>query len=171
MTEQEFTDLYERVHPALLGFVRRRVRDEQVCEELAQEAFAKAWQHRHRLSHSDFSASRGYVYRTAENLVFDFGRHAQMVQWQTFDLRHHDRSDADDPLTLSVRAETVREVRAAVATLDPLNRELTLAYAASWHGARPLPELQERFGLTRAGVKARMFRNRNALRPLLEGVA
>lgn len=71
-SEQAFTSLYRYFSPRLYSNILRMVHDPALTEELVQELFTRIWQKRNsRGVGEDF---RGYMYRIAQNLVFDFFR-------------------------------------------------------------------------------------------------
>jgi len=70
-----FEQLYHQFSPRLYLNILKMVKDELTAEELIQELFTKIWQKREELDNAvDFLP---YLYRTAQNLVYDFFRKLQ----------------------------------------------------------------------------------------------
>ncbi len=71
-SEQAFTSLYRHYSPRLYHNILSMVHDPVLAEELVQELFTRIWQKRSSKGiGEDF---KGYMYRIAQNLVFDFFR-------------------------------------------------------------------------------------------------
>ncbi|MCR6722584.1 MAG: sigma-70 family RNA polymerase sigma factor [Chitinophagaceae bacterium] len=70
--QQAFTAIYRHYSPHIYMNIVRMVHDSVLAEELVQELFTRIWQKREsRGIAEDF---QGYMYRIAQNLVFDFFR-------------------------------------------------------------------------------------------------
>lgn len=70
-----FEQLYHLYSPRLYLNILKMVKDELIAEELIQELFTKIWQKREELDLAiDFLP---YLYRSAQNLVYDFFRKLQ----------------------------------------------------------------------------------------------
>lgn len=72
--ESAFEDLYRLYNKRLLGFFSRLVKSEAVSAELLQELFIKIWNNRQKIDPEN--SFRCYLFRIAENLVYDFFRKA-----------------------------------------------------------------------------------------------
>ena len=71
-SEVAFTALYNHYGPRLYLNILRMVKDDSQTGELVQELFTRIWQKRTSKGISD--NFEGYVYRVAQNLVYDFFR-------------------------------------------------------------------------------------------------
>ncbi len=70
--EGAFTILYDRYSARLYHNILRLVKEEDVAKELLQDLFLKIWESRHAI---DVDKSfRSYLYKIAENLVYDHFR-------------------------------------------------------------------------------------------------
>ncbi|MBB2149738.1 RNA polymerase sigma factor [Pedobacter gandavensis] len=76
--ESVFTHFYKMYSGQMYVNILKMVKDEQIAEELVQELFTKIW-HKRELIHTvvDFKA---YLYKTGQNLVYDFFRKLQRNQ-------------------------------------------------------------------------------------------
>ncbi|MBV9712466.1 MAG: sigma-70 family RNA polymerase sigma factor, partial [Ktedonobacteraceae bacterium] len=64
--------IWEAFHVPLYGFIRRRVSDETVAEDLLQEVFLKIHQHGEELR--DAKKLESWIYRITRNAIIDFYR-------------------------------------------------------------------------------------------------
>ncbi len=72
--EEAFERLYHFYSKRLLGYLVRLVKSENFASELLQETFIKIWNNRQNINPDQ--SFRSYLFRIAENLVFDFFRKA-----------------------------------------------------------------------------------------------
>jgi RNA polymerase sigma-70 factor (family 1) len=69
---EAFSQLYRHYSGPMYVNVLKMVKDEQVTEEIVQDIFARIWQKRESIQFEKSFAS--YIYRVAQNMVFDFYR-------------------------------------------------------------------------------------------------
>ncbi len=69
---EAFSQLYRQYSGPMYVNVLKMVKDEQVTEEIVQDIFARIWQKRESIHFEKSFAS--YIYRVAQNMVFDFFR-------------------------------------------------------------------------------------------------
>jgi RNA polymerase sigma-70 factor (ECF subfamily) len=165
MDEETFRAFYDRTARQVWAYLAKITGDGQLADDLLQEAYYRFY--RARTVYEDESHRRNSLFRIATNLARDSGRRRRRG-------RLVDLPDDDDPKDLPVDARTAdrvaqrTDVRRALARLKPSQREmLWLAYAqGSSH-----EEIAEVLGLTRASVKALLFRARRKMADLLRGGA
>src|SRR5438445_5152674 len=108
-----FEDFFEHQYPSLVKALMLVVGNAHEAEDLAEEAFARAWDRWDRVRL--MASAAGYVYRTALNLnrnrVRRIGRELR---------RRQDSKPVPDP---AVDAEIRDEVRRALAALPRAQRE------------------------------------------------
>lgn len=73
-SETAFEELYRLYSHRLLGYLIKLVKSEDVAVELLQDAFVKIWNNRHNIDPEQ--SFRSYLFRIAENVVYDFFRKA-----------------------------------------------------------------------------------------------
>lgn len=111
---------YEEWLGELRRYVHRLTGDHDVAEDVAQEALVKF------VAANDvrpIEQPRGWLYRTATNLVRDSARHEAMKQ------RRRPPAEADEPATPEEdleRAEKIRRVRQVLERIPPRDRELLI---------------------------------------------
>lgn len=72
---------YERYHPAIRRFALRLVGNPDHADDLAADAWLRAWKSWPQLAPN--AAVDDWVYRIVKNLVIDQGRHNQVINWQS----------------------------------------------------------------------------------------
>jgi RNA polymerase sigma factor (sigma-70 family) len=117
---ESFEALYRRSLPRVYGYVASLLQDRSAAEDVTAQAFERAYRKR-----GSFRASRG----SAEAWLFGIARNAALDELRRRKRRaalHADPEDLSSPAAeeyaeLTLRRETVR---AALATLDPRERDL-----------------------------------------------
>jgi RNA polymerase sigma-70 factor (ECF subfamily) len=72
--EAAFEKIYHLYSQRLMGNLVKLVKREELAAELLQETFVKIWNHRSQIDAT--KSFRSYLFRVAENLVYDFFRKA-----------------------------------------------------------------------------------------------
>ena len=160
MDEETFRAFYDRTERQVWAYLAKITGDGQLADDLLQEAYYRFY--RARTVYEDESHRRNSLFRIATNLARDSGRRARrgrLVELPEEDELPFDGETAD-------RAAQRTDVRRALAQLRPSQRQmLWLAYAqGSSH-----EEIAEVLGVTRASVKALLFRARRKMAELLRG--
>jgi RNA polymerase sigma-70 factor (ECF subfamily) len=150
----------------LRRFIRRRVADHELAEDLLQETFVRI--HRHIDSLADGERLLAWVYRIARNVINDSYRLSAREKTRTIDFAK------------------IGETRLVAETNDPLTRqpctscnwqeELVSQLPETYREAIRLAELEgltqheiaERLGLSLSGAKSRVQRARALLKQALE---
>src|SRR3954466_6000949 len=119
-TPQGFEDLYRNTFPRVYAYVASLLRDRSAAEDVTALAFERAYRTRGR-----FSARRG----SPEAWVFGIARNAALDELRKLKRRARLETEPEDvwspgPDEQSERAFQREEVRAALATLDPRDRDL-----------------------------------------------
>lgn len=73
-----FEELYRLYSQRLLAYLTRLVKSQLFASEILQEAFIKIWNHQKNIDPEQ--SFRSYLFRIAENLVYDFFRKAARDQ-------------------------------------------------------------------------------------------
>ena len=116
----DLRELYAAHHRDLLRWVHRLTGDADLAEDVAQEALIRLVEtgggERPR-------SARAWLFRVAMNLVRDHARRQDTVRRLTPPL---EMVSLDTPERALERAETIRQVRAALDRLPPRDRELLM---------------------------------------------
>src|SRR5690606_26871983 len=156
-TELIWTDM----RADLRRFIRRRVADDHVADDLLQETFVRI--HRHIDSLADAERLAGWVYQIARNIIRDHYRRSADCGAAL-----GDGDPADDS------AGALSEVRCRSAEwLEELIGELPDRYRDAVRLAEidglSQQEVADRLGLSLSGAKSRIQRGRALLKGVLEG--
>jgi len=166
MNEEAFRAFYDRTARQVWAYLAKITGDAQLADDLLQEAYYRFY--RARARYEDESHRRNSLFRIATNLARDSGRRAR--RGRIVALPEDDADPKDLPIDTGAadRAAKRTDVHRALAQLRPSQRQmLWLAYAqGSSHD-----EIAEVLGLTRASVKALLFRARRKMADLLRGGA
>jgi RNA polymerase sigma-70 factor (ECF subfamily) len=144
--------LFNSQYPALAGWVRRLVDDDETAHEIASEAFTRLLARWSRLENP-----HSYLYMIATNLVRD---HWRKMERERRAMRAVARSGSDQPCF----PDQDVDVRALIQALPlPLRNAFLLHYYAGF-GVR---EVAEMLGRAEGTVKADLFHARARLRSAL----
>jgi RNA polymerase sigma factor (sigma-70 family) len=156
-TAQGFEDLYRNTFPRVYAYVASLLRDRSAAEDVTATAFERAYRKSAR-----FSAKRG----TPEAWVFGIARNAALDE-----LRRRKRSAAlaaepgdvwaEGPEEHAERAFRRDEVRAALASLDPRDRDLV---ALKFAGGLSNAEIARVVRISESNVGTRLHRAVEKLR-------
>jgi RNA polymerase sigma-70 factor (ECF subfamily) len=156
-TPQGFEDLYRNTFPRVYAYVASMLRDRSAAEDVTALAFERAYRKRSR-----FSARRG----SPEAWVFGIARNAALDELRKLKRRAHLETEPADvwspgPDEEAERAFQRDEVRAALASLDPRDRDLV---ALKFAGGLSNSEIARVLGISETNVGSRLFRAVEKLR-------
>lgn len=159
--------LWEALATDLRHYLRRRVRDEAVAEDLLQDVFVRVHEHRQELRESDRLVP--WVYRIARNAVTDHFRARPTTPLGDHEPGHGSEGTEGVP---GADGEDTNPNRVLGAWLRLMIHTLPEPYRE----ALELTELQglsqkeaaQRLGLSHSGMKSRVQRGRVRLRTLLD---
>ena len=158
MTAERFDAGVLAFAPRLRAFIRRRVRDDDVADDLAQETLLKVY--RSRATLRDDTRLEAWLYRIARGTIID----------------HYRRERPHVELPASVAGETPDEVAALrariVISMKNFLEELPAAYREPVRLAEleglPLARIALRLDLSLTAVKSRVRRGRAMLKKKLQ---
>jgi RNA polymerase sigma-70 factor (ECF subfamily) len=156
-TPQGFEELYRNTFPRVYAYVASLLRDRSAAEDVTALAFERAYRKRTR-----FSARRG----SPEAWVFGIARNAALDELRKLKRRAHLESEPVDvwspgPDEQAERAFQREEVRAALASLDPRDRDLV---ALKFAGGLSNGEIARVLGISETNVGSRLYRAVEKLR-------
>jgi RNA polymerase sigma-70 factor (ECF subfamily) len=151
--QQAFEALYEQLAGAVLGLVRRVVRDPAQSEEVTQEVLVEVWRTASRFDPARGSA-RSWVLAMAHRRAVDRVRSAQSASDRDHRAGRDAQQRAYDDVAEQVEIRLEHEqVRRGMATLTELQREaVTLAY----YGGCTYREVAELLDVPLGTVKTRL---------------
>ena len=158
-----FRALYDAVGPRVRAFVRSRLKDPGLTDEITQEVLLTVWRRADRYDPSRARAMT-WIFTMARNRVIDAQRHQRVVEADRRD--PHFVPEPPAPLDANLLAEQrSQKLLKALATLPDAQREvLVLAFYES----RSYPEIAERCGIALGTVKSRARLGFQRLRAVLD---
>jgi RNA polymerase sigma-70 factor, ECF subfamily len=156
-TAEGFEDLYRATFPRVYAYVASLLRDRAAAEDVAAVAFERAYRKRGR-----FSPRRG----SAEAWVFGIARNAALDELRRLKRRATLEAETADvwspsPHEEAERSFTREEVRTALASLEPRERDLV---ALKFAGGLTNVEIARVLGISETNVGSRLHRAVEKLR-------
>lgn len=147
--------------PAVIAYAEKILRDRHLAEDIAQEAFIRAWPHTERLC-STAGSIRGWLLTVTRNLIIDRSR-SSMARREVVGAGEI-LGAGDREMTLPDHADSVAasmETLALLHGLSHVHREVVLHLYVFEHSVRETAEL---IGIPVGTVKSRHHYALNALR-------
>ncbi len=152
--------MWEAFHAPLHQFIRRRVANEAIAEDLLQDVFLKI--HQHADSLREVKRLESWIYQITRNIIIDHYRsHRQpMISLDAREALDFPGELPDDDIV----SELLPCVRAMVLALPEQDRQ---ALVLTEYQGLTQKELGERLGLSFSGAKSRAQRARKKLKQQL----
>ena len=161
MTPKDPTDLiWSQLSADLRRFIRRRVSDEHVADDLLQETFVRI--HRHIDSLSGADRLTAWVYMIARNVIHDHYRRSANSAVRLGDV---DPVDEPDDAWSQLGCRSAKWLHELIEQLP--ERYRTAVRLAEIEGLAQ-QEVADRLGLSLSGAKSRIQRGRRMLRESLQ---
>src|SRR4051812_2638083 len=156
-TSQGFEELYRNTFPRVYAYVASLLRDRSAAEDVTAQAFERAYRKR-----GGFSARRG----SPEAWIFGIARNAALDELRKLKRRATLESEPADvwspgPDEQAERSFQREEVRAALSTLEPRDRDLV---ALKFAGGLSNSEIGRVLGMSETNVGSRLHRAVEKLR-------
>lgn len=149
-------EIYRRYYPELLKYCVSAVRDKELAEDLAQEAFLKALQSADVFEDLGPNQRRAWLYRTVKNLICDRYRRAVLESQYLQTLE--EEPGVEDTGIQAVETALVLE------KLSPEERKLfVLRYIEGYNAS----EISKMLGIPPGTLRSRLSRCRNELKKSL----
>jgi RNA polymerase sigma-70 factor, ECF subfamily len=150
--------IWKELSRDLRRFIRRRVADEHLADDLLQETFVRI--HLHLSMLRDADRLPAWVYRIARNVIHD---HHRRLPDELAPLR--EPPPAPEPEDSRIACGSADWLEVFIAQLPQRYRD---AVRLSEHEGLSQLEIADRLGLTLSGAKSRVQRGRRQLRAALE---
>jgi RNA polymerase sigma-70 factor, ECF subfamily len=156
--EAAFDDLYRSTATRLLAFLRFRLGDPQLAEELTAETFARAWD---RLEDtSDAGASVAWLFKTARNLSHDHHRRSgREIPIDSIDAFYP--SETMSPEDIAIQRERIEVLADGLRRLRERDR---MVIELRYVGGLRNPEIAQVIGTSDGNVAKIVHRSLRALR-------
>ena len=160
--EKSFSQLFRELYPAMILYSFRYTKHQPVAEEIAEEAFIKAWDRRESFSHYKILCS--WLYTTIRNASIEWLRHqhveakAEPVLSQIMDI--------PDPNALDhlIYAEVLRQLGDALNSLPRQQQKIVREFYLE---GQSLQEIADQMRLSIHTVKSQKARGLKSIRKLL----
>ena len=158
--------VFDRYYTRVLAFVRRRVRDDSLCEEVASDVFFEIW--RNAGSFRGESEVHSWIFGIAHFKALSARRQQGQLKRATViptdnDVMQNFAASESLAETIESRDEMRRLVRALQALPDGQREVVRLAFVEG----RSYQEIADTLGITEGNVKTRVNRARSRLRTTL----
>ncbi len=158
---ETFAELYEEYLPKVFRYVRYRVNELQVAEDLTSTTFEKALVNFERYS-ADRAAFSTWVFSIARNVVIDHYRVRGRRPTVSLEEREVDVTSSDPlPDESAIRSEERQQVKTLVAQLATEDQEIISLKFGSGLNNR---QIAKTLGLTESNVGTRLYRAVRKLR-------
>ena len=150
----DLSQVYREHYRSLVRFLYRRIGDQAHAEDLAQEAFVRALEHKP-------SQPRAWLFTVATNLARDEGRRAAVRRRHLTLIKAEAeaRPPEPPPEVALERSEEVGRIRSALEELSARDREALLL----WEEGFSYDEIAEVLGLSRGSMGTTLARARTRL--------
>jgi RNA polymerase sigma-70 factor (ECF subfamily) len=148
-----FARLFEQYHAPILNYLHRMVGDRALAEDLAQDAFVKAYNALPN-TRPDL-AFKAWLYRIATNTAISHLRRRKIVQWIPF-MPGHERAGNE-----SVEGQVGRQYDVEQA-LSKIPKHYAAALLLRHYQGLSLAETAASLGITENAAKLRLFRARKS---------
>lgn len=163
--EEAIVAIYRRYFDPVYQFCRLRVGDAQTAQDLAGEVFVKFVKSL-RGETAPHSSLRGWIFRVARNLVYDYYGRAEELPVETLD-QWLTTDASTDPEVQAIRTIEIERARQAIQMLAPAQQEVLLL---RFDQQLSLQETADIMDKQVNAIKALQFRAVNTLRQILHDI-
>ena len=151
-----FEQLYKKNYAPLYYYAFRFITDEEVCKDIVNDVFEKAWQNFGKMNSETASA---YLYAQVRSRCIDHLRHQQVEEQYANFYRAITEKDVDT--SPDEREERLQRIEAFIEQLkDPTKTILKECYYEN----KKYQEVAENFGISISGVKKHIMKALKMLR-------
>ena len=160
--EAAFTEIVALFQNRLFNFVRSRVRNRELAEDITQEVFVKAYYNLDRLR--DPARFKCWLFSIAHNHLRDLARRRKIETVDTEESGIEHYVDKATPQSVDDRERTAAMVRAALSRLKPEQREILVLCDIEGMAYK---EISQAMGIPLGTVQSRIFYARRRLKEVL----
>lgn len=163
MDTSEMEKLYEQYFPRVYRAAFFITGDYQTAEDVAQEAFLKAFASLHKLQ--DRQKFGSWISVIASNHAVDLLRKQKKISLSDNMETYGGEAHGDNPTECWEKEENIREVREALALLEPEEREILVL---KYFNELSINDIASLLAAPAGTIKSRLFRARDKVRLLLQ---
>jgi len=157
-------EIHDRYYPEVYRYVRYRLYDEEVCEDICAEVFLRLLDALHKKRGPELNL-RGWLFGTASNLVNDHLRARYARKGEVLDVDDNDLVDSEHLEDSYEEDWMQQQVRQALQDLTPEQQHVL---ALRFSGEYSLDDTANLMGKSVTAVKGLQFRAIASLRRLVE---
>lgn len=159
--QDAFRQIYELYAARLQRSLRKRVRDDEVANDLVQQTFLRF--HRSRADFKRGRSPRPWLYTIAFNLARDWGRvHGKRI--------HVEWDERDFPVEPEDRLQARQEARRVRDALNQLSDNSREVIELHWFEGLSFAEISQVTGDSRSALKVRAHRTYKKLKVILKNL-
>ena len=156
--ESIFTSIFKEYVQSLHNYLYYKTGDKEMSHDLAQEAFSKLWQNCKSVT---FVGAKGYVFKTANNLMLNQFQH-QKVVLKFQNIPRTDRSN-ESPEYLLEEKEFKERLENAISALPEKQR---IVFLMSRIDKKTYKEIAADLGISKQAVEKRIYKALDTLRQI-----
>jgi RNA polymerase sigma-70 factor (ECF subfamily) len=162
-----FASIYDHYFPRVYNYIRYRVRDAQLADDLTAQVFERvlATLHRYRPERAPFA---GWLFSIVRNIIADHFRAQKRRRWLPFDFLADHSAVESQPEEITAANDSHHRLLEAAARLKDRERDLIALKFAAGLTNRQIAALT---GLSESNVAVILYRSIQRLRTLLKDEA
>ncbi|WP_437920678.1 RNA polymerase sigma-70 factor [Sphingobacterium sp. LRF_L2] len=156
--------LFSKYYRSLCYFAWQMVKDENIAEDLAQDAFVSYFQHRKMVS-DDENAIKSFLYSAVKFAVYNLNRKSKTIQkfWERNSYQESDDIDYEHQI---IRTEFMHAIHETLSSLpDGCQRIMTMSYVDGFSNEEIAEQLQLSINTIKTQKKRGLHVLRQKLRP------
>lgn len=163
MTELQFTQIMQQYEKLVYTICYQMVKSAATAEDLTQETFLSVWNHR---ASCPVDAPKAWLCRIAVNKAKDHLKSAAFRRSQSVDNEYlcSFQDSSLQPSELVESAESVAQITAAIKSLNPIYRTVSLLYFINDCSTQ---ELSHQLARPRCTINTQLYRARHLLRNMI----
>lgn len=162
--EQALRRIYDLAYIGLVRDLRRLIRDEDTCRDIAQEVFVELWRKRETLQvHTSLQA---YLRRAAVNRAINFLKTQQRIDLQADDQHWHNEADTQDT-DADIREQQGQLETALHQAIENLPEKCRIVFTLSRFEQMSHREIAEQLGISVKTIENQITKAMKTLRETL----
>ncbi|MCC7246716.1 MAG: RNA polymerase sigma-70 factor [Saprospiraceae bacterium] len=162
--EQALRRIYDLAYIGLVRDLRRLIRDEDTCRDIAQEVFVELWRKRETLQvHTSLHA---YLRRAAVNRAINFLKTQQRIDLQADDQQWHNEADTQET-DAEIREQQGQLETALHQAIENLPEKCRIVFTLSRFEQMSHREIAEQLGISVKTIENQLTKAMKTLRETL----
>lgn len=160
--EPVFSRIFREYAQTLHHYLYYKTGNHDLAQDLTQEAFVRLWR---RCEGVSLAHAKGYVFKTANNLLLNHHEHQKVVlRFEKESLPHQ---NPESPEYLMEESELQNQLEAAISALPEKQR---VVFLLSRIDRKTYAEIAEMLGISRQAVEKRIYKALDTLRNISQKI-